>query len=211
MRNSLFEPGYQFTIQTRERAVLRVLAANGHTDLRRARVLEVGTGTGNWLRDFIRWGAAPEHLFGVDQDCERITMARRLCPPSVTLECRDAVKLDYPDEMFDIVVQSTLFSSVLEPERREAIAREMVRVRKAAGSILWYDMRVNNPANAMVRGIGKAELRKLFPGQRMTIRRITLAPPIARRLAKHAWMMAALLETFPPLTSHYLAAIQSAA
>ncbi len=205
MRDSLFESGYLFTIQMRERAVLKLLASHGYGDLQAARVLDVGTGTGTWLRDFVRWGAEPSHLFGVDRDGERVAMARRFCPASVTLECGDAAQLGYGDGMFDIVVQSTLFSSVPERERRRAIAGEMVRVRKPGGLILWYDMRVNNPWNRKVRGIGKAELRALFPGERIAARRITLAPPVARRVA---WG-ASILNGLAPLRTHYLAAIRS--
>ena len=201
MRNSLFDPGYLFTIQTRERAVLKVLAAKGFSDLSTARVLDVGTGTGTWLRDLVRWGAEPSNLFGVDRDGERVAISRRLCPAGVTLECRDASQLGYANGMFDVVVQSTLFSSVLESEQRRAIAREMVRVRKPGGLILWYDMRVNNPWNKNVRGIGKSELRGLFPGESIVLKRITLAPPLAG--------YAPALNALAPLRTHYLATIQS--
>ena len=48
---------------------------------------------------------------------------------------------------FDIVMQYTVFTSVLDYEVKKRIAREMVRVSKKNGSIIWYDMRITNPSN----------------------------------------------------------------
>ena len=65
---------------------------------------------------------------------------------------------------------------------KQAIAREMLRVLKPQGSILWYDFFMDNPRNSNVRGIGRRELASLFPDCRIWLRRVTLAPPLARRI-----------------------------
>jgi hypothetical protein len=41
---------------------------------------------------------------------------------------------------------------------KEMLAREMLRVLKEDGLILWNDIHVNNPGNADVGGIGKQEI-----------------------------------------------------
>lgn len=204
---SLFDAGHLLTIQTREQAVLNALRRFGFGELGDKRILEIGCGHGNWLRDFVRWGAHPGNLFGIEIDPERAALARELCAPGVTVECKDAQSTGCPDASFDLVLQSTLFSSLPEPRVREAVAREMLRVRKPEGIVLWYDLRVNNPANLHVRGIGERELSRLFPSQRLWMHRITLAPPIARRVATRAWNSAVLLSALRPLTTHYLAVI----
>ena len=90
-RYSWFSPGYQFMMQQRERRILSVLFRHGWTALESKTVLEVGCGTGQWLRDFIKWGARPENVMGVDLLAERVSKARRLCPPSVRIQCASAV------------------------------------------------------------------------------------------------------------------------
>jgi len=42
------------------------------------------------------------------------------------------------------------------------------------------------------------------------VRRVTLAPPLSRPLARIAWPLAAALETLPFLRSHLMASIQKA-
>src|SRR3954467_7229874 len=84
---SVFEPAQLLTIQERERQLLRMLSARGIASLESSKILELGCGTGIWLREFIRWGARPENIRCIDLLPERIAEARRLCPPEVKLEC----------------------------------------------------------------------------------------------------------------------------
>jgi hypothetical protein len=51
-------------------------------------------------------------------------------------------------------------------------------------------------------------LRRLFPGFAMRIRRVTLAPPLARLVAPRSRLAADLLERLPPLRTHILALIR---
>ena len=52
-------------------------------------------------------------------------------------------------------MQSTCFTSILDQEMKKSIAREVLRVLKDEGIILWYDFRYNNPKNPDVKGIEK--------------------------------------------------------
>src|SRR5262249_32502074 len=79
--------------------------------------------------------------------------------------------------------QSTVFTSVLDASMKHQMASEMLRVVKDDGLILWYDYHVNNPWNPDVRGVKRREIHQLFGGCRITLRRTTLAPPLARLLA----------------------------
>jgi len=83
----------------------------------------------------------------------------------------------------------------------------MRRVLEPGGVILWYDFRYDNPRNPHVRGIGAREIRSLFPGCTVRLRRVTLAPPIARRLVPFSWTVAYLVEKLPLLRTHYLGVI----
>ena len=54
----------------RDRAVLaRALQCLGINDLSPLHVLDVGCGSGGWLRLLLEWGASPERLHGVDLRC----------------------------------------------------------------------------------------------------------------------------------------------
>ena len=160
-------------------------------------VLDVGCGTGAWLREFIKLGARPERLCGIDLVAERIAEARQLCPAGVTLQCRNAASLDFQSGTFDLVWQSMLFTSVLDMQMRRSIAAEMLRVTRPDGLILWYDYHVNNPRNPDVRAVSNREIRSLFPGCDIELRRLTLAPPIARAIAPRSRAMWRLMNAVP--------------
>jgi hypothetical protein len=110
--------------------------------------------------------------------------------------------------MFDIVLQATVFTSILDVEMKRAIAREILRVLKPTGVFVWYDFLFDNPRNPHVGGIGAREIRRLFPGCAVGLKRITLAPPIARRLVPITWIGALLLERVSILNTHYLGTIR---
>jgi hypothetical protein len=73
---------------------------------------------------------------------------------------------------------------------------------------LWYDLRVNNPRNPDVRRVGREEIAALFPGCRLTLRRVTLAPPLARLLAARAGTLARVLAAVPALRTHHLGVLR---
>jgi ubiquinone/menaquinone biosynthesis C-methylase UbiE len=102
-------------------------------------------------------GSRPDHLTGVELLADRVAEARRLCPTAVTIRCESATELGFPDAAFDLVLQSTVFTSVLDRRVKERIAFEMLRVLKKEGLILWYDFHVSNPRNPDVQGLKKRE------------------------------------------------------
>jgi len=109
------------------------------------------------------------------------------------------------------VSQFTVFTSILVPSVREAIAAEMLRVLKPNGLILWYDFRYNNPHNANVRAIEAREVKRLFPMCQVKFQKTTLAPPLARAMVPISWIAALALEKIPFLRTHYLATIRKLA
>ena len=207
-RYSWTSPGHVFAVQERERAVLALLADEACLPLGDRAILEVGCGTGFWLREFVKWGARPERVQGIDLLPTRLDEARRLCPPAVGVSCASAARLPFRTASFDLLLQATVLTSVLDADVRAAIAAEMLRVVRPTGFIVWYDFWVDNPRNADVRGIGRRELRRLFPGCDIQLRRVGLAPPLARRLAPVSWLASALLASVPLLRTHYLGVIR---
>ena len=201
-------PGQLFLVHSRERKLLAMLRRHGMTPLRDQEILEVGCGTGAWLRSFVQWGARPERVWGIDLLPDRVEEARRLCPAAMHIQAGNAAELPYADASFDVVFQSTVFTSVLDAGMRHAIAREMLRVARPDGLILWYDFHVGNPANRQVRAVTAREVRRLFAGCRIDLRRVSLAPPLVRRLAPVSWLACHLLEAVPFLCTHHVGAIR---
>ena len=207
-RYSHFDTAHAYTIQKREQGVLRVFRRVGMTNLNGCKILEVGCGDGFWLADFVKWGADPKNITGIDIDQDRVVEARKRVPVTLTVDCGNGASLPYPDNCFDIVLQSTVFTSLLDSDMRRRVASEMKRVVSVDGVILWYDFFVNNPKNPHVRRVGRGELRQLFSGYEIRVERITLAPPLARFFAPWSVALCAFLEIFPFLRTHYLATIR---
>jgi SAM-dependent methyltransferase len=205
---SLFNAGALFMIQEEKRALLALLKRYGIVSLATKKILEVGCGTGYWLREFIQWGAYPAHITGIDLLPDHVERARELCPNTVRIDCGSAAILPFVDVTFDVVLQATVFTSILDPSMKRQIASEMLRVVKEDGLILWYDYHVNNPWNPDVRGVKKREISQLFPHCHIELRRITLAPPVTRLLAPYSWLICYLLAKIPWLCTHYLGVIR---
>lgn len=201
-------PAHVFAVQERERHTLALLRRHGFAVLNDARILELGCGAGLWLREFVKWGAQPSNITGVELLDDRVAEARRLCPAGVTVMCADASTIDLPANTFHIVLQSMLFSSVLDETLRHELARRMLASVRQDGLILWYDSRVNNPSNPDVRGVRHAEISRLFANCSIDIRRITLAPPLARAVAPRVPLLYGLLQSMRWLRTHYLGVIR---
>lgn len=175
-----------------ESRILELLTRKCSGRLAESRILDVGCGEGRWLRRFAQWGLAPENLAGVDLLPERIDAAREACPSGVRLFCRNGGELPFAGESFDVVSCMTVFSSILTFGLRDAVAAEMLRVLRPGGVVLWYDFFVNNPANPDVRGVGKAEIARLFSGSAIELARITVAAPLGRAVAPAPFVYSAL-------------------
>lgn len=210
-RYSWFSPGHLFLLQERERRLLVLLQHHGYADLASKKILEIGCGNGFWLGEFIKWGARPENITGVELLADRVARAKQVCPKAVTIECGSAAQLPYPSATFDLILQSTVFTSILNACMKQQIATEMLRVLKNDGLIVWYDFHINNPWNPDVRGVKKPEITRLFPHCQVRLQRVTLAPPLVRVLAPHAWVVCELLTKIPLLCTHYLGVIQKGA
>jgi SAM-dependent methyltransferase len=203
-RYSMLQPDVWLAVQERQRAMLKLLARLGHTDLQAVRVLEVGCGSGGNLLELLRFGLAAENLSGIELLPERYAQARQSLPAALKLICADASSVDVPPASCDIVLVSTVFSSLLDDAFQYQLAQSMWRWVKPGGGVLWYDFTVNNPRNPDVRGVPLKRVRELFPMARLNSKRLTLAPPIARVVTRWHPVFYSLLNTLPVLRTHVL-------
>lgn len=202
-RYSLLRPEVWQMWQERQRALLKLLAQ------RRGlpadwRATEVGCGAGGNLLDLLRLGLRPAHLTGIELLPDRLTAARAALPEGVRLLAGDASSADVAPGSQDLVLQSTVFSSILDDALQQQVADAMWRWLKPGGAVIWYDFTVNNPRNPDVRGVPLPRVRELFPHGHFTARRVTLAPPLARALPAAY----ALFNLVPWLRTHRLVQIE---
>jgi len=198
-----WQPAEIFMREGRRRTAWRMLHRCGVLPSAGDRVLEVGYGSLGWLADLMGLGLRCFDLHGIELDAGRAEEAKAAFP-SADLRVGDACEMPWADEMFKLVVVSTVLTSILDPDVRQAVSGEVARVLRPGGAVLWYDFRVDNPSNPNVRGISRGELKKLFPGLKRHIRTVTLAPPLARRVAPVSWTAATMLESLPFLRTHLL-------
>jgi ubiquinone/menaquinone biosynthesis C-methylase UbiE len=196
------------TVQEKERVMVRWIRSCGIRPVEDKTLLEIGCGSGTNLLWFIRAGFSPENMVGNELLPDRAEVAKRRLPPGCRLLVSDALKLNIPDNSFDIVFQSTVFTSILDESFQKELAASMSRWVKPGGGVLWYDFTYDNPRNPDVKGVGLQRIRQLFPHGRMRYWRVTLAPPISRMVTRVHPCLYTLFNAVPALRTHVLCWIQ---
>lgn len=165
-------------------------------------LLELGAGHGGNIPMLLMSGFRKENIHLNELLAERIKAIRENYKEYTLFE-GDFLKIEFAQK-YDYVFQSTVFSSILDTQTRMAIANKMWEMLKPGGYIVWYDFIYNNPKNNQVRKVTAKEVIGLFPEARHhEVQKITLAPPIGRRVGK-------LYSLFnvPFLRTHILALLQ---
>lgn len=204
---SNFNPSYLFSIQQRQRHLLAQLRQYPAFSFAEKTILDVGCGNGRVMAEYISYGVHSRRVYGIDIQPDRLRNAKDIVPLS-KLAYADGQKLPYKSDMFDVVMQYTAFSSILDSSVKVNMAAEILRVlNKDNGMIIWYDFWLS-PRNKQTKGIRLDELRDLFPGCTFDVRRVTLAPPIARRVVPMSWLGGHFLESLKIFNSHLLVIIR---
>ena len=204
---SILRPEVILSTQELQRTMLFMLgSACGYAadDLRTLKLVDVGCGYGGHLLDFLRFGFAPQNLRGIELLPDRAAAARAVLPEGIKVHGGDASEAGVAPASQDVVFQSVVFSSLLDDAFQEQLADRMWSWVRPGGGVLWYDFTMNNPRNPDVRGVPLKRVRALFPDGTIHSRRITLAPPIARRVAQLHPSLYTLFNGMPLLRTHVL-------
>jgi SAM-dependent methyltransferase len=191
-----------------QRVLERTLRSAGVFPQGERHLLDVGCGTGPLLRFLLTLGASPGNLHGIDLIDEYVARARASLP-HIDVRVADAVTLPFQSDTFDVVVMSTVLSSIIDSVRRVGVAQEALRVARPGGYIITYDLRVPNPTNRYVRRIDGRQIRALFPGCAVQTTPLTLLPPLARRLGRATSTLYPALSAVPVLRSHLFTVIRA--
>jgi SAM-dependent methyltransferase len=209
-RYSFLRPDVWQSVQQRQRAMLALFVRAGWTSFADKRVVEVGCGGGGNLLELLRLGFAPEHLTGIELLPDRHAQARHRLPVATRVWLGDAAGAPLEPASQDLVLQATVFSSLLDDAFQQRLADTMWSWLKPGGAVIWYDFSVDNPRNADVRGVPLARLRALFPQATIRGDRVTLAPPLARAVCRWQPRLYGWFNLLPLLRTHRLAWLQKA-
>jgi ubiquinone/menaquinone biosynthesis C-methylase UbiE len=165
-------------------------------------ILDIGCGTGWWMRALVERGVDPARLSGIDIQPERVGATRRAVP-GAAIEVGDACRLPYADESFTVVLQLTLLSSLgSHMGIREALGEGM-RVLAPGGLLMIYEPRVPNPLNPHTLFLRDSDLEAagVTPDERLSL---TVVPALARRLGAATEHRYERLSRLPFLRTHRL-------
>ena len=200
---SMATPSCAISCFEKNKKILRRLAEFFGIDFVNKNYLEVGCGTGTNLLQLITWGVNPENIQGCDIFGPSLETAKTRLPSCIKLQEGNFLDCTYEPESFDCVIFSTVFSSILDKNFRSDCMRFAYKLLKAGGMILVYDFVFNNPSNKDVSKVDFKELASDLPWVKTYSERITLAPPLARRLEKFPFLIR-FLTKFKILNTHKL-------
>jgi SAM-dependent methyltransferase len=115
------------------RAVRRAIAVAALPD--HARILDVGCGTGRWLRRYQQLGYSAT---GVDATFGMLRVARE-CGTTAPLTAGEAYRLPFPDAKFDSVSDITVIQHIPVSLQSQAIS-EMMRVIRPGGHLILMEL-----------------------------------------------------------------------
>ena len=146
-------------------------------------LMEIGAGTGVNLTMFKEMGLNWSNIHANELLDDRVEVLKEKFH-GITVYPGDILDLN-TSAQFDIVLISTVFSSILDMAYRQKVALKAWSLAKTGGIIICYDFIYNNPRNKDVRGVPPSDFKRLFPMEAQLIfRSVTLAPPIGRITGK---------------------------
>lgn len=171
------------------------------------RYVEIGSGTGEGLREVALHGVTRDPIVGLDLVVESLRVSRAVCPGTRVIWA-DGAALPFREASFDVVAQVLLLSSVLDGTRRRRVADESMRVLRSGGWIVSLDLRYPQLRPSSRVAVTLAELRVLYPGAEISSTTLGLVPPLARAAASLSIGLCRWLSRLPPLRVYRLAVIR---
>ncbi len=100
--------------------------------------LDLGCGSGTWLRYLVELGAKPGNCTGIDISEQRIQKAK-LKNGAINYLVTNGMDVPFPDGSFHVVMQIVTLSSVTDESIWKNLVNEMKRVNTKDGYIFWFD------------------------------------------------------------------------
>lgn len=172
-------------------------------DMSTLRILDLGAGMGEDCHKLRQLGCRPERILAIDLLDDLARSARQAYPWLASIQA-GGWELPLAGASVDLVMQSTMLSSVIDSGRRARIYAEIRRVVRPGGLFVSYDLRYPSPLNRDVRPVPLQELKRAFRGWRVIAGSVTGIPPLLRALAIWSRRACDMVETIPLLRTHLL-------
>jgi SAM-dependent methyltransferase len=167
--------------------------------------LEIGAGHGRNLSFFNSVGIPPDNIYANELVEDRVAFLQNNYPFFHIIP-GNVLDMDHNRFQFDIILISTVFSSILDRDFRKRLAKKAMDMLKPGGIIFCYDFAFNNPANKDVRKVVPGEIRQLYDNAAsIQFKRVTMFPYLGRKVGKLYFLVNAL---FPFLRTHVISIIR---
>ncbi len=167
-----------------------------------SKVLDVGCGSGGDLFNLLRLSYNSSNITGIDILNERILEAKSVLSNSEFYNM-DASVMQFGDNAFHLVFESTMFATLTDDLLSERIAKEMVRVCAKGGYIMLIDWKTPNPFSKEYKALDKFRLNQLFLHDKnlelVGIYKGALVPPLGRFLSKYLQSLYFLVQRLFPI------------
>ena len=121
---NIFLPYVYNSFFEREKMMLFFLEKYLEKDVVEARVLEIGCGSGDNLLMFLRYGFQSKNIVGNDLLNDRLLYAKKRLPLDTMLISGDGCDLNMEVASFDVILVSTVFTSILDSGEKERLAKK---------------------------------------------------------------------------------------
>jgi ubiquinone/menaquinone biosynthesis C-methylase UbiE len=165
----------------REEIVAAVAAGVGDLAAPAGDVLDIGCGSGWWLRRLVELGVSQRRLHGADLLETRVQAARSALP-GADLRCADARELPWPDDHFWLATMFLVLSSEDGKESQMRSLAEARRVLRPGGHLFVWEPRVPNPANRATGPVRLGTVKQVF--EEVSAEPVTVLPFLVRRLGR---------------------------
>jgi SAM-dependent methyltransferase len=136
----------------------------------RARGLDLGCGHAWYASELVTLGY---EMTGIDVSAGQVHQAEAYCRgqrTAVTLAAYDGERIPFPDASFDFVYSINVMHHVIQPDVRDRLFAEVVRVLKPGGVFLLHEMNVENALFRVYMSYVFPLLKRIDEGTELWIR-----------------------------------------
>lgn len=187
----------QYIAKVLEYEILTILNNFFSNKLRDLKFLDIGCGNGNFELSLLKFGIHHNNIYGVDLSFHRL-LKFNTSFPKITVINNNAMYLPFNNQVFDVVFQRVVFSSILDDNICYCISGEMLRVLKKNGIIIWYDSYGGKKMSKYTRSYIEKDINNFFPNCTYKFKKIIPHSQITFRLAKYSWLACDIISKLFP-------------
>lgn len=180
-----------------EKELLKYFFSRNIPEFNRKKVLDVGTGAAEILFFFLKHGITLKNIFGLELLLLRAEKVKKKYGFFQFLNA-NGENIPFADKCMDIITLTYVFSSIIEDKMCYNIGKEMLRVIKDDGIIIWYDSYGGKKLSENTRSYKENDIKQFFPDCEYEFKRIGLGKIFNKRIEKYSWLIADVVSAIFP-------------